>query len=549
MVVTATQTSGRSGATPRRTGATVSGWLARLAVTALVMVCVLGAGELNAQSRGRGSAASRAKAGAALSTRTRAAAHDADASELFAMPVAVDRSTAREALKRFYKLAGTAKGNPSALRALSDLAGYDHPYIVDGLLELFAHGRPYLRPTARRVLSSLSSPQSLERIAEAGLGHSEAGVREQVLLALADGRPSGLDWTAAAEFALGDDDAAVRAAAVRGVGLGRLTASTATLIDLADDPSQRVRMAVPEALVRLAGQRCLPVLRSLSRDDQWRVRVGVVSALVDLKSMRAVVELIDMLGREDGRVREDILTALRTLTGKSHGLNMLAWERFLEIAPKDFLSRADADALGTNGPVTTVARYYGLWTLSNRFLFVTDLSTSMDHADPGRYGDAPRTTRLALTQQELTDLVEDLGEDVQFNLATFSDETSLWRDDMTRATPRNKSAALKQIDHYRTLGGTNIFSSLKAAFDLAQEQLDSTRSDRPAPDTVFLLTDGEPSVGSLTDVDLLLEYVAERNRVLGLRFQCVALTRQPLARDFLARLARRSGGQYVSPLD
>ncbi|GEM_PF-1913924 len=511
----------------------------------MVVLCVVNvANDLAAQSRGRSEEPAR--------RHNAVAVHGEDAAEPLFVPLAVDKSRAKEALKRFYKLADAHRGNPSALRALSDLAGYDHPYVVDGLLELFAHGRPYLQPTARRVLSSMASPPSLERIAEAGLGHSEAEVREQVLLALADGRPSGLDWIAAAEAALSDGDAAVRAAAVRAVGLGRLVSSTAALIDLADDPSQRVRMAVPEALVRLAGQRSLPVLRALSRDPQWRVRVQVVTALVDLKSMRAVVELIDMLGREEGRVREDILTALRTLTGKSHGLNMLAWERFLEIAPQDFLTRADASALDPNSPmsaVTTVARYYGLWTLSHRFLFVTDLSTSMDHVDTGRYGDASRATRLALTQQELGELVDDLEDDVQFNLATFSDDTDLWRDDMTRATPRNKSAALRQIDNYHTLGGTNIFSSLKAAFDLAQDQLDSKDADHPAPDTVFLLTDGEPSVGSLTDVSLLLEYVAERNRVLGLRFQCIALTRSAAARDFLARLAKRSGGQYVSPLD
>lgn len=545
MVVTATQTTSSSGTTQRRTATVVSMWLPGFAVPMLVILCVvLGAADLAAQSRGR----SPKPAG----RNSAAAVHGEDATESIAVPLFVNKSSAKEALKKFYKLADTHRGNPSALRALSDLAGYDHPHVVDGLLKLFVDGRPYLLPTARRVLSSLASPPSLARIAEAGLGHSEAQVREQVLLALADGRPSGLDWIAAAEAALSDENDAVRAAAVRAVGLGRLTPSTAALIDLADDPSQRVRMAVPQALVRLAGQRSLPVLRGLSRDPQWRVRVHVVSALVDLKSMRAVVELIDMLGREEGRVREDILTALRTLTGKSHGLNMLAWERFLEIAPTDFLTRADAGALDPNGPgsaVTTVARYYGLWTLSNRFLFVTDLSTSMDHVDPGRYGDAARTTRLALTQQELTELVDDLEDDVQFNLATFSDNTTLWRDDMTRATPRNKSAALRQIDKYRTLGGTNIFSSLQAAFDLAQDQLDSKGSDHPAPDTIFLLTDGEPSVGSLTDVALLLEYVAERNRVLGLRFQCIALTRSAAARDFLARLAKRSGGQYVSPLN
>jgi Mg-chelatase subunit ChlD len=462
---------------------------------------------------------------------------------------AVDKHVARAALQRLYQRLATGTPNKGVLAALSDLAGSDHPLIVDGLLELLGHGDPYLRPTARRVLGSLSSPESLERIRSAGLHHREPSVREQVLVALADGRPTGIDWLAAAEAALDDPAAAVRAAAVRAIGLGRSRHLIDTLAELSDDPSVRVRMALPQALVRLVGKRTLPLLKLLSGDPRWRVRLGVVLALIDLKTRRAVELLVDMLENDEGRVREDILTALKSLTGKAHGLNMKAWRRFIEIAPDDYLSRADSDKLSPKTTLGSVARYYGLWTLSTRFLFVTDLSTSMDHVDPGRYGNAPGLSRLAVTRDELTRLVDDLGDDVHFNLATFSDSTTLWRGELSQASKRNKSAALKQIDHYRTIGGTNIFSSLELAFDAAEEQLNSGRDSIVAADTVFLLTDGVPSSGRLTDTDLLLEHVAERNRVLGLRFHCVALTRQALPRDFLARLSKRSGGQYVSPLD
>ncbi|MFT7462808.1 MAG: hypothetical protein ACI9EF_001150 [Pseudohongiellaceae bacterium] len=470
-------------------------------------------------------------------------------------PLPVSNLKARQAVRSYHKLASTTWTSPNVLQSLSELAGFDHPAVVDCLLDVLSNGRIYQRPTARRVLSSLSSPASLERIATEGLAHDDAAVRENVLLALADGRPSGFDWVAAATKALEDKSPPVRAAAVRAVGLGRSRPAMGALLELADDPSQRVRIAVPKALVRLAGQRALPVLRALSKDSQWRVRVGVVSALVDLKSERAVVELIAMLGQEQGRVREDILTALKTLTGKSHGVNMDAWERFLERAPVDFLSQENVEKQEQERLRTTVARYYGLATLSRRFLFITDLSTSMSHVDPGRYGnsppaaDAPRSSRLSLTQQELAKLLDGLADDVLFNLATFSDITRLWHDDMKPATRRNKTAALREVEEYGVIGGTNIFSSLQVAFDLAEAQLDAPRQDQAAPDTVFLLTDGEPSVGRLTDIGLLLEYVAERNRVLGLRFQCIALTRDTRARDFLARLAKHTGGGYVCPLD
>ena len=61
----------------------------------------------------------------------------------------------------------------------------------------------------------------------------------------------------------------------------------------------------------------------------------------------------------------------------------------------------------------------------------------------------------------------------------------------------------------------------------------------------FLLSDGVPTSGTIRDPELLLQYVAERNRVLRLRIHCLSLTDEASSRDFLQRLAALTGGQYV----
>jgi len=460
-----------------------------------------------------------------------------------------DGQRARAAVRAFIDAEGRGLG-PHLLLSLRALSGHDHPVSVDLLLSVFQHGSPALRPTARRVLAGYSAPDTLEHLVDAGLGHREGGVREQALLALAVGRPAGIDWVASAVEALEDGDPRVRAVAIYTLGRGRHKASQGRIVDMATDTSERVRAAVPGALVRLADRRALPVLETLSSDRAWRVRLAVIVALREIKTRGSVELLIEILGFETGRLREDVLSALIRLTGRNYGVSMAAWERWLANAPAGFLAEGDEAALAPESDrgVQTVARYYGLTTTSDRFCLVTDVSTSMDLADQGRYGSGT-TSRLDSTKLQLRKLIEGLDPSVSVGLITFSDDVDSWRTNLSTADKRGKQAALREVLGYRTIGGTNVFAALERVFQLSEADIDQRRLKNPAPDTVFLLTDGAPSVGPIRDTELLLEYVTERNRVAQLRFHTVVLTKDAGPRDFLRALASQTDGDSVSPLD
>jgi hypothetical protein len=68
-------------------------------------------------------------------------------------------------------------------------------------------------------------------------------------------------------------------------------------------------------------------------------------------------------------------------------------------------------------------------------------------------------------------------------------------------------------------------------------------------DTLFLLTDGAPSEGLIRDTDLLLQYVAERNRTLRLRIHCISLVAlgEAEAERFLKKLATLGGRGLHEP--
>jgi hypothetical protein len=459
-----------------------------------------------------------------------------------------DDGAARQALKMYRDMERQSGASLATLLALRDLAAYDSPVLVDALLDELQGDRLERFRAVRRLFEGFRDPETLTRLVDAGIGHTSANVRAQVILALGTGRPESIDWITPTEAALDDRSPVVRGAAVEALGLARASGRLDRIIELSEDDSVRVRSRVPEALVRLVPQRALALLRSMASDPSWRVRIAVVRALGALHNRAAVETLVDILEQESGRVREDSLTELRRLSRQDFGLHVDAWRRFLETAPPDFLSTQDAQDAGQGTSPGSVV-YYGLASLSTRFVLVTDLSGSMTTYEGGSYRSRASGTRLELTQQQMTGLISELDDDVSINLITFSDRAHTWRRSLLPMDAKGKATALKEIASYHADGGTNLFDALTTCFELAEDSLDAPAREGSAPDTVFLLTDGEPSVGELQDLNLILEYVAERNRDLQLRIHCIALNTQPTSREFMSRLARVTTGEYVNPFD
>lgn len=442
------------------------------------------------------------------------------------------------------------KGGVTAERfaALSRLAAHDDPRCVDTLLEVIERGEVAMFPAARRVLGGYHGAETQARLVKLGLKHRDAAVREQALLAVGEGRPGGLDWRAVARAALDDPNARVRAAAVHSLGRARDGERLDRILALAADPDERVRQEVPAALGRLAGSRALATLLELAADPRWRVRLAAAQALADLRDPAAVVPLVEALGRERGRLREDLLALLMRLTGRDHGLDIEAWLAFLRDAPPDFLKQGDAAALDQLLPpryVTGALRYYGVGTLSRNFVLLTDLSGSMEAPLPARDPGAAATSRLAVAQDELLQLLDTLTPEERFDLVTFRDGARAWRGQLVPADARQLAAARREVNGWSADGATNIHAALAHVLDQAERALDSPATGIEDVDTLFLLSDGAPSAGDVRDAALLLEYVAERNRTLHLRIHCVSLAGEAEARAFLQRLAALGTGHYV----
>lgn len=445
---------------------------------------------------------------------------------------------------------------PERQQAVENLGKYDDPRCVDAILALFERDEFALFPEARRVLGGFAAAKSLQRITDKGLVHRDAVVREQVLWALGEAQPEKLDWKAALRAGLDDLDGRVRAVAVRSLGRARDDARLDRITALAADPSERVRLEVPESISRLAGVRSLPTLETQLSDPRWRVRLAAARAMADLHVREVVSPLIERLPFEPGRVREDLLNLLERLTAKNYEMDIEAWRKFIKEAPPDFLKEGDAVATGTKAALPKAStgtrqhslgtKYHTIGTMSRRFVLITDLSGSMDADIPARPGDTtPAISRLQTAQRELTRLIDGLEPGDNFEMITFRDDARAWKGRLSVASDSTRGAAKNEIAAWTPDGGTNVYDALRIAFEMADKSMDSVAPTDGDFDTLFLLTDGAPSSGAIRDQDLLLDYVTERNRTLQIRIHCISLAGDAQAREFLKKLSSLAGGGYV----
>jgi len=200
--------------------------------------------------------------------------------------------------------------------------------------------------------------------------------------------------------------------------------------------------------------------------------------------------------------------------------------------------------------------FYGITTTSKRIVYVVDISRSMTepasarptvtggHANP--FSSPKDRTRISIARWQLHRAVHDLPEDAHFNIIVYSESYKLWRSEMVEAKARARAKAHRFIDALVANGTTNICDSLDKAFEVAGASPFGApgRSTELAVDTIFLLTDGVPNRGRVTNPEAFLEEITERNRTARIVIHGIGIG-EAAGSTFLKSLARRNGGRYA----
>ena len=380
--------------------------------------------------------------------------------------------------------------NSTVIRAMGDLRD---PEAIEFLAAQLVDGK---RPAAQRTaiaaalgkIRQLESARGLLRAAQSS---------DDFLAAVA---LEGLERIVQPELISDLIDAIDKVDADRGIGLLAALRRMRDELDVEQClalSSQRHDLSGVEAVALLAPHQTEPRIHArvveLLHDPSWQVRQAALFLLADSPSVESIDALVARLEHEKGALARRLTRELRRLTGAVLPPHHDVWAQYWKSARAEWKVRAEGNDRGRLGKNwvkhaeghTEVAEYFGLAVDSQVVTFVLDRSESMKLmvSVPKADGTQEEMRRIDVARSELIGALERMRSHMSFNIVVFGDRfEALWKSPQ-RCSDAALDAAKEFLSNVELKGATNIFDSLSASLD------------DPRVDTVFLLSDGEPTLG------------------------------------------------------
>jgi len=308
---------------------------------------------------------------------------------------------------------------------------------------------------------------------------------------------------------------------------------------LATDDDAEVRNAAVEQIAKSKDKRSLPVLLSSLEHADWTTRLLALEGVEQLRDKQAVPKLIDRLEHETGRMLHRVEDALWRLTGQPWN-DVAAWRQWWGEAGEKFevLSEVEFDKVAHARELQRLkqrtrskAQFFGIKVESTRVIFILDVSGSMLEAMYGRKIGKRPAARIDIAKQELSRAVENLDPQAEFNILVFNNGVEPWKKEgLAKNTEAERQEAQVWIERLGASGGTNLYDSLKIAF-----------GDKEV-DTIYVMSDGEPTVGGEIDPYRIRQDVAEWNEHRKVVIHTIAVGGNF---EILEWLAQDSGGKHI----
>lgn len=287
-----------------------------------------------------------------------------------------------------------------------------------------------------------------------------------------------------------------------------------------------LRAAAVSLLGRIKSDAALTRVIEVMEDPDISVRTASLRAAQQFKDKRIIGPLIAMMGREQGRLQGEALQHLIKITGQNMGLVVSDWKKWWAYAKNNF----DFKPKAAGKTAVKAVDYYGIEIFSNRICFILDRSSSMK-AKAKDHETKQQSTRVALAKKELIKTLQKLKPGSMVNIITFDANFSPMAKQLTPLTRAGRAKAIRFVQTLKTGSGTNIYDTLSAAL-----------KDRRV-DTIFLLSDGQPSRGKYTNTTTILREIRKQNLTRNVTINTIAIGDERL--DFMKGLAKENGGTYI----
>lgn len=152
-------------------------------------------------------------------------------------------------------------------------------------------------------------------------------------------------------------------------------------------------------------------------------------------------------------------------------------------------------------------------------------------------------TKLAKARKELIPSIRGLSEDTYFTIIVFENQVKKWRKELVQASSANKALATTYIEKLESGGGTNISDALEEAFILAGTGATDSSANLNV-ETVFLLSDGEPTAGKITSPEKIISKSDDWNSAKRVKIYTIGLG-EDCDKEFMKELANKNNGSFI----
>ena len=283
---------------------------------------------------------------------------------------------------------------------------------------------------------------------------------------------------------------------------------------------QEVRNAALLTIGKTGDKKYVPLLAKALESDDWSTRNAALGGLEATRTLEAIGAIVARMEKETGLMMTRFADALWRLTGKPFRLAVTSWKQWWEREGATFtpitlseLSKVqEAEEMRRLKQTTKSATFFGIRIVSHRVIFIIDVSGSMAELTRSEYVGRQGKPRIQVAKEELAKCIDILEPESLFNIISFSGGVTKWLPGgVAQYGKSTKDEAKKHVAAMVEGGGTNLYDALKEAF-----------AD-PDVDTIYLLSDGEPSAGEVTDQYEIRARVKQWNARRGVIINTIAV--------------------------
>ena len=292
-----------------------------------------------------------------------------------------------------------------------------------------------------------------------------------------------------------------------------------------------LRAAATAALPVLDAPDAIRGIRSALREKRWQLRRAAIEACRGMQTIEAVDLLVAHMTKEEGRLKYDVLLALQELSGANIPYIPADWRKWWKYArdtyqpPTNEKVQADSRTLVIQ-PSDKGRSYFGLEVISRRVCLVLDVSGSMSAE---MTFDGTSTTSIDVLREQLLSLVKSFDSRTFFNVYVFENDYKKAFEQLVPMTRAHHAKLNTFANSLKPAGATNLFDALEDALT------------DPHVDTLYVLSDGQPSAGKYTETEDIVTEVERLNRLRHVQINTISIG---MASPLLKQLAAGSSGAY-----